>query len=241
MKGRYLKRQFQISEKPKLVKDITGLLFGKLTVLSYWGKYKNWHLWNTVCECGRPSINYGHQLKDGKVRSCGCLKSGYHENRDQPEFINFENDKLAVIDCKRIKKHNRTQLIYICRCKLCLDTHIRTAKQIKNNASVRECKFFSVHNKEFDSPKDRLLQRNYGITKDDYDALLVEQNGVCAICKMEESKTHNFSNKIQDLSVDHCHKSGKVRGLLCHRCNTLLGLVDDNKKILLNSINYLNA
>lgn len=52
--------------------------------------------------------------------------------------------------------------------------------------------------------------------------MLDKQGGVCAICGRTEIKT-NKNGKIQPLSVDHDHKTGAVRGLLCHRCNDLVG------------------
>ena len=72
----------------------------------------------------------------------------------------------------------------------------------------------------------------YGITKEEYERLLTDQNGVCAIC-------HEPEQVWQGLSVDHDHETGKVRGLLCHKCNPLLGYARDNVNILENAINYL--
>lgn len=63
------------------------------------------------------------------------------------------------------------------------------------------------------------LKARYGITLEDYEALLVKQNGVCAICE-EECKTG------ERLSVDHDHETGAVRGLLCRACNFRLGQIE---------------
>lgn len=76
------------------------------------------------------------------------------------------------------------------------------------------------------------LKKVYGITPEEYRKILVEQNYVCAICF--ESELHQ-----RNLAVDHNHKTGKVRGLLCQRCNTLLGLGEDNLGILRNATEYL--
>lgn len=75
----------------------------------------------------------------------------------------------------------------------------------------------------------RIYQR-YGLTKEEYDHLLHIQGGLCAIC-LQESKTK--------LHVDHCHNTGKVRGLLCGNCNRALGLFKDNVLYLENAKNYL--
>ena len=79
-----------------------------------------------------------------------------------------------------------------------------------------------------------LLKREYGITSCQYNKMFSEQNGKCKICKkVENHKTKRL------LTVDHCHTTGKVRGLLCHRCNCALGLLYDNQELLKKSIEYL--
>lgn len=81
------------------------------------------------------------------------------------------------------------------------------------------------------------LKRVYGITLIDYKAMLDSQNHLCKICGAEGflMKEHHQIK----LVVDHCHQSGKVRGLLCHNCNRALGLLKDSPEILLSAKNYL--
>lgn len=81
------------------------------------------------------------------------------------------------------------------------------------------------------------LQKQFGITLDDYNRLSQQQNGVCAICKNPETTKNQYG--LRPLSVDHNHKTGKVRGLLCSKCNTGLGQFQENKLFLLNAIIYL--
>lgn len=77
--------------------------------------------------------------------------------------------------------------------------------------------------------KNTRLKFFYGITLDQFDQMTKEQNGVCPIClKIPEV-----------LCVDHSHKSGQVRGLICHKCNMLLGGVDDNPITLARASEYL--
>ena len=71
----------------------------------------------------------------------------------------------------------------------------------------------------------------YGLSETDYDELLESQHGVCAICGTGPNG--------ENLAVDHCHESGKVRGLLCQSCNTGLGRFRDNTDFLANAIEYL--
>lgn len=72
--------------------------------------------------------------------------------------------------------------------------------------------------------------RKLGIEKEQYDKLFTLQNGVCAICKKPE--TAILKGKVKNLAVDHCHDSSKVRGLLCSKCNTAIGLLNHDVDLL---------
>ena len=78
------------------------------------------------------------------------------------------------------------------------------------------------------------LKRTYGLTLIDYDNLLNRQLGVCAICGSSDSFGHGR------FAVDHNHLTGKVRGLLCSKCNTGLGFFKDSPKLLLKAVSYLS-
>jgi hypothetical protein len=69
----------------------------------------------------------------------------------------------------------------------------------------------------------------------DFDALLKEQGGKCAICRSSDAGRKQSGR----LSIDHCHVTDVIRGLLCHRCNSMLGLAKDNTETLRNAIAYL--
>ena len=85
-----------------------------------------------------------------------------------------------------------------------------------------------------DKNRDNKLRKAYGISLEDYNEMLSEQNDCCAICRRHYSL---FNRK---LSVDHDHKTGAVRGLLCKDCNTSLGQFNDDVDTLLSAISYLN-
>lgn len=79
--------------------------------------------------------------------------------------------------------------------------------------------------------KEYKLMKNYGITRKQFDEMHQNQNGKCYICeKIIEGR---------DIKVDHNHKTGKVRKLLCHHCNTSLGLLNENPELFYKCINYL--
>jgi len=75
------------------------------------------------------------------------------------------------------------------------------------------------------------LRARYGITLREYNILLDKQNGVCAVCGRGPGK--------RSLHVDHCHKTGRIRALLCSNCNSTLGKVRDDINILNKLIEYL--
>ena len=78
------------------------------------------------------------------------------------------------------------------------------------------------------------LKRTYGLTQEDYDTLLSTQKYRCAGCA-----TNHADNTHERLFIDHCHTTGKVRGLLCHGCNIALGSIKDSIETLNNLIAYL--
>jgi len=79
------------------------------------------------------------------------------------------------------------------------------------------------------------LMSCYGMTEQDYDNLFENQKGCCAICKKPQEKLS------KSLFVDHCHETGKVRGLLCHHCNSGIGYLQDNITLLESAIQYLQT
>lgn len=79
------------------------------------------------------------------------------------------------------------------------------------------------------------MQRDYGITQQEYDVMNTQQRGRCGICGKKPS------GRNKRLSVDHCHTSGKVRGLLCHRCNTALGYFYDDPEIVAAAVRYITG
>ncbi len=81
--------------------------------------------------------------------------------------------------------------------------------------------------------------KKYNINYSDYLILLDKQRGVCNICKRLE--TRKLNNNFLSLSVDHNHKTGKIRGLLCTNCNRAIGLLHDSIKALENAIKHLKS
>ncbi len=84
------------------------------------------------------------------------------------------------------------------------------------------------------------LQSTYGISLEQYNELLDAQGGGCAICGLAETNMTR-STTANPLSVDHCHESGAVRGLLCNLCNTALGKFKDDTALLEAAVDYLRS
>lgn len=110
-------------------------------------------------------------------------------------------------------------------CKLC-ETD-RKSKRDKEKRAKYGAKYFSSRGKELS------YIRKYNITLDDYNKILFEQGYKCRICNIEAKELK------KGLVVDHCHSTGKVRGLLCSKCNMGLGLFEDNPEFLASAEEYL--
>lgn len=83
--------------------------------------------------------------------------------------------------------------------------------------------------------KKAKLKARHGITQQEYELIYLDQGGVCAICASSDG-----GGAWGVLVVDHCHRSGHVRSLLCHNCNTALGLMGDDAKRLRAAADYLD-
>ena len=145
------------------------------------------------------------------------LKSGVMSSCKECIIQNSRLYEKSHKDIVKIKKKNR----YLKNREISLQKQkIRNKKRTKE---IKECS----------------LKRNFGITLNDYNKMVEAQNGVCAICGQPETDMDGRSKKIRSLAVDHNHKTGKVRGLLCGKCNKAIGGLKDNIKTLESALNYL--
>jgi hypothetical protein len=126
-------------------------------------------------------------------------------------------------------KHNAGRKKYLSKIKGTPKADAR--KQIQNNWKAK------VDYKEKQRRYNlKQLCKKRGITVEEYDAMLTAQNGVCAICKKRKPWGRGGSDS---LCIDHCHKTNKVRALLCFGCNTAIGLAEDNPFLLDAMAEYL--
>jgi hypothetical protein len=86
----------------------------------------------------------------------------------------------------------------------------------------------------------RSRKHSTGITHAEFDRMLAEQHGVCAICGQTETISHTRAGTIKALAVDHDHQTGRIRGLLCHRCNVAIGLLREDRDLFAAAVAYLD-
>lgn len=135
--------------------------------------------------------------------------------------MSWKDKKIAAIMKKRYYEKNKEKAI-------------KTSKQwqIKNRELVNK------------RSKGYHLKRFFGLTVEQYDQMNKDQDYKCAICGQKETKIDHRTQKVKNLSVDHCHRTGKIRGLLCISCNSMIGhagLGGDDHTILEKGIGYLKA
>ncbi len=161
----------------------------------------------------------------------------YYKNLPRNQWIKIT--MKIVTNCKKhgeIYEENAKKVIrgkwsgY--RCNLCVRHQKTKSYFISSNYKCKK-------EKKLDDISQSYLKRKYNLSLEKYMEILTKQNNCCAICKKPESAVSSFNNKIKKLAVDHCHKSNKVRGLLCQSCNTSLGAFDDSIDLLKSAIIYL--
>lgn len=84
------------------------------------------------------------------------------------------------------------------------------------------------------------LSAKFGITLEQYEGMVSRQGNKCAICGVHASEASR-SNPNKRLHIDHCHKTGRVRGLLCNACNVGLGSFRDSQEVMNKAISYLSS
>ena len=116
--------------------------------------------------------------------------------------------------------------------------------KIYYHGKCKEC-YIEFKQKDYTPEKgrDKNLRHKYGITLEEYSVLLNNQNGKCATCGSTDpaGRKSGRGGSANVFVVDHCHKTGKVRGILCHRCNRAMGVIGDNISTLQAMIEYLST
>ncbi len=143
------------------------------------------------------------------MQSKNCSNKNCKQKNPQP-FSNFGNDKS--------RKDGKDYW-----CKLCKKNDYKRKQNHTNYNNKKENKERSKNNR---------LLKNYGINLDLYNQKLLQQNHKCKICQKNKITT-------KVLCVDHDHKNGKIRGLLCRKCKLLIGNCSEDIEVLKRAIEYL--
>ena len=123
-------------------------------------------------------------------------------------------------------------------CRECRKIRGREMRRRQGASHRRE--YFQDYFQTENNRRDAMLQKRYGIDSESYDRLFTEQRGLCAICGKSETAISRYG-KVKLLSVDHDHATAEVRGLLCARCNTAIGMFGDDIEVLESAIKYLRG
>ncbi len=194
-------------------------------------------------DCGQTKpINEFHRnprMRDGRLNTCReCVKkqqrSLYERRRASPEPPEDIPKRCSVCgEVKPLRDFNRNTLGTHGRaadCKKCRSAHTKLARQeFKKDPEWRH--------KSHLSHSTYNLRTKYGLSRDEYEVMHANQNGLCAICGKPETAIH-YGRYLQ-LGVDHNHRTGAVRELLCSFCNRGLGNFLDDPELLMKAIAYL--
>jgi hypothetical protein len=156
------------------------------------------------------------------------------------------SDKICVVCFVDLPKRRRKFCSYACEqknrfpgaysnCRVCQKTFKRTDGSVYCSDICRDLS--TPHWQNESQQKYRL--KKFGLTKNQYEQMFENQDGKCAICHNAEVAVVN--GKVKQLSIDHCHNTNFVRGLLCQRCNLGIGYFNDNYLLLDNALEYLIA
>jgi hypothetical protein len=111
-------------------------------------------------------------------------------------------------------------------------------KLSQKTKDYRKAYYRANHRKLNDAARRNKLKSQYNLTPEQFTRMLEEQGGCCAICRRPEL-ARTAAGKPRELSVDHCHRTERVRGLLCNACNSGLGTFGDDPLRLQNAAHYL--
>jgi hypothetical protein len=116
------------------------------------------------------------------------------------------------------------------QCKMCMNEHDQ------NRRATNPEKYLADRRKR---AYKHLLRTKFDLTVGEYEALLEQQGGVCALCKRPETAVTKDRSRLRMMSVDHCHTQGRVRALLCNDCNVGLGRFRDDPALLRTAASYI--
>lgn len=174
-------------------------------------------------------IPYRHEYKS----------TWYHEHKDEIKAkrkIHYEENRERILAQMKTYRESNKEKVATAKAKCYYESKEEYSQKRKEYyASNKEkicanVKKYREANSE--SIKERNRKKKYGIEEGTFDKMILEQDNKCLVCGNELGKG-------KAIAIDHCHTSGDVMGILCSRCNLMLGMVEDNVEILNSAIEYL--
>jgi aspartyl-tRNA synthetase len=140
----------------------------------------------------------------------------------------------------KTKNDKRVANCICCHNKIVSERKRKQGEDWHKKENARKQKWADANRERYDRRlKNSQLKRCFGITLEQYEQMLLQQNNKCCICNKTPNTKLTHHKKPRRLAVDHCHKTGKIRGLLCFDCNSAIGKFQDSIQLLQNAIDYL--
>ena len=180
------------------------------------------------CKIVKPIENFNKNrlMKDGLQNQCSLCQNSYWKSKKQiskEEAEKYLQDKLKsgeLFQCKSCKHEKLADAFYYQR---------RYGSVVLALNKCKDCQTNYQRNKAF------------GITDEDFNTLLEKQNHKCAICGVDHDYYRSYTQNGRRFAVDHNHKTGEIRGLLCDKCNRGIGYFKDSEQLLSCAILYLKG
>lgn len=204
--------------------------------------YKRWKRHGSTSEeFGKITIN-GENIQKHPLystwRNISKINKGNEICERWKKFLNFVEDIKDKPDGKFFFTRKNATEKYSLENVFWKKIETEGTKKINKAEYMKKyMKKLRLHNPEYFVSAD--LKKKYGLTIDQYNEMLKLQNNRCKICNQKETATDYKYKKIRRLAVDHCHETSKIRGLLCSACNTAIGLLKHDEKLLDSAIKYL--
>jgi hypothetical protein len=198
------------------------------------------------CKISFPYSQFSRDKRrpDGYFPYCKkCKRESHLRASHDPQKARVRRQKWATANAERFREIQQADSKKRYYEKYALDPQMREEARLRARAQYRankarhaECaKRWKEANRDkcAQAARARHLQKEYGLTFAEYNAMVEKQDGLCAICGGPPMNKHG------KLYVDHCHNTGKVRALLCDQCNHGLGNFRDDIELVAAALEYL--
>lgn len=174
-----------------------------------------------------------------KCKTCNVEKplSEFYSKKESKDKLSYDCKTCRLSEIKKYREKHPDRIKKSNKAAYLKNRKQRIAAQKEYSANNKES--ISAYRKRWreinaDHTRSYDLKKKYGLTVDDLERMIMSQGNKCDICAKQ------FSEKVK-MNIDHCHTTGKVRSLLCSRCNTAIGLVFENVEIMNSMINYIKS